>query len=272
MVSQQVAKLEQAFETTLLVRTTRSVRPTEEGRAFYERCAHILSQAQEAFHGLAPDERAPTGQLRLTAPFDYGLAVVIPAVAEFQRRYPSCTADVIISDRTLEPVEKDIELSIRVGWLADSGLRARRIGAFEQVLVGGPEFAARLGEEAEPERLLDVPFVANTILREPLAWTFTRDQEARSVRLSPALCIDATLGVLEAVRAGVGVSVLPDFTAEADLAGGRLVRLLPRWSLEAGGIYAVTPATRFRPARVKAFVDLLTERERQRAAQGRPRT
>lgn len=265
VVSQQVAKLERAFETTLLVRTTRSVRPTEEGRALYARCARILSEAQEAFDGLEAGDHAPAGTLRLTAPFDYGIAVVVPAIADFQRRYPACGADVVISDRTLDPVEKDIELAIRVGWLSDSGLRARRIGSFQQVLVGSPTLAASLNSDAEPDQIADLPFVANGVLRDPLGWTFSRgERERRLVRLSAALCIDATLGVLAAVRAGVGASVLPDFAIQEDLASGRLVRLLPQWSLDSGGIYAVTPATRFRPARVKAFLDLLIEWERRR--------
>ncbi|WP_304169984.1 LysR family transcriptional regulator [Phenylobacterium aquaticum] len=266
VVSQQVAKLERAFETTLLVRTTRSVRPTEEGRAFYERCARVLSEAQEAFDGLEADDRAPTGTLRLTATFDYGIAVVVPAIAEFHRRFPACSADMVISDQTLAPVEKDIELAIRVGWLTDSNLRARRIGSFAQILVGTPDLAARLPDGASPDELAQLPFVANSVLRDPLGWAFTNsDREARSVRCSATLAIDATLGALEAVRAGIGASILPDFAVQADLASGRLVRLLPGWSLESGGIYAVTPATRFRPARVTAFLEVLAEWERRRS-------
>jgi DNA-binding transcriptional LysR family regulator len=123
-----------------------------------------------------------------------------------------------------------------------------------------------LDERAELSQIADLPFVANGVLRDPLGWTFSNGEgQQRSVRVSAALAIDATLGVLEAVRAGAGVSVLPDFAVQADLASGRLVRLLPDWSLDSGGIYAVTPATRFRRARVTAFLDVLVEWERRRA-------
>lgn len=265
VVSQQVARLEEAFQTTLLIRTTRSVRPTDEGRAFYERCARILVETQEAFDGLNADDRAPSGTLRLTAPFDYGVAMVVPALAEFRRLFPTCSADLSISDRTLDPVEKDIELAVRVGWLADSGLRARKIGTFQQMLVGTPVCADQLGSTASPETLTSLSFVANSVLKEPLAWRFSRgDLQERLIMPAAAIVIDATLGVLEAVRAGVGVSVLPDFTVQADLESGRLVRLLPDWNLEEGGIYAVTPPTRFRPTRVKAFLGVLSDAERRR--------
>lgn len=266
VVSQQVARLEAAFETTLLVRTTRSVRLTDEGQTFYDRAARLLGEAQDAFDGLEADDRAPSGLLRLTAPFDYGVAMVVPALAEFQRRFPACRSHLTISDRTLDPSDKDIELAIRVGWLADSALRARRIGAFQQVLVGRADFGGALGADATPERLVDLPFIANSVLRDPLTWTFSNAAgEKRLVRLSATVSIDATLGVLEAVREGIGLSVLPDFVVQPDIDSGKLVPLVPAWSLDEGGIYAVTPAARFKSSRVRAFVEILTAAERGRA-------
>ncbi len=266
VVSQQVAALERAFETTLLIRTTRNVRPTEEGRAFYERGARVLAEAQSAFDGLETSDRAPTGMLRLTAPFDYGIAVIVPVIAAFQQRYPACTVDFVIGDATLDPVGSDIELAIRVGWLVDSALRSRRIGAFDQMLVASPAFAGHIGRDAAPEQVAGLAFVANSNLRDPLGWTFrTADGRQQSLRFAATLAISATLGVLQAVRDGGGVAILPDFAVADDLASGRLVRLLPNWHLDSGGIYAVMPDTRFRPARVTAFLDMLSDHEHRRS-------
>ncbi|KQM96569.1 LysR family transcriptional regulator [Sphingomonas sp. Leaf25] len=263
VVSSQVARLEQAFETTLLVRTTRSVRPTEEGRIFYERCARILSEAQAAFDGLAAGDGAPTGLLRLTAPLDYGVAMVVPAIAVFRERFPACTVDLVLSDATLDPVGSDIELAIRVGWLTDSALRARRIGTFGQVLVASPDHG--VAPDATPADVAALPFVANGNLGDPLGWTFRSDSgAAQAVRFATTLAISATIGVLQAARDGAGLAILPDFTVADDLASGRLVRLLPGWQLDRGGVHAVMPGTRFRPARVTAFLDILAERERRR--------
>lgn len=270
VVSQQVAALERAFETTLLIRTTRSVRPTEEGRAFYERGARVLAEAQAAFDELETSDRVPTGMLRLTAPFDYGMAVIVPLIAAFQQRYPECTVDFVIGDATFDPVGSDIELAIRVGWLADSALRSRRIGAFDQLLVASPAFAAHLARDTTPEQVANLAFVANSNLRDPLGWTFhTADGRQQSLRFAATLAISATLGVLQAVRDGGGMAILPDFAVADDLANGRLVRLLPDWQLDSGGIYAVMPDTRFRPARVAAFLDMLSDHERQRSGAAR---
>ncbi|MBP2306803.1 LysR family transcriptional regulator [Azospirillum melinis] len=272
VVSQQVAKLEEEVGASLLVRTTRKVRPTEAGMAFHRRCVVILREAEDAFGELAETAAAPSGLLRLTAPFDYGVAVVVPAIAAFVAAHPACKADMSLSDQALDLVGGTFDLAIRVGWLADTSLQARQFGSFRQLLVGTPALAARMGEggdkDAGPEDIAALPFVANTVLRNPLSWQFTAATgEARTVSPRASIALDATFAVREAVREGAGLSVLPDYCVADDLASGRLVRILPGWSLPPGGIHAVFPAARFRPTKVRAFVDLLTERERRRMAE-----
>src|SRR5438105_9588875 len=98
VVSQQVARLESEFRTSLLVRSTRRVQPTEAGQAFYLRCAMILREAEDAFDELTDSTSEPSGMLRLTAPLDYGVGIVVPAIASFIRRYPACKVDAVLSD------------------------------------------------------------------------------------------------------------------------------------------------------------------------------
>lgn len=267
VVSQQVARLESEFKTSLLVRTTRKVQPTEAGQAFYQRCAMILREAEEAFDELAEGSTEPSGTLRLTAPFDYGIGVVVPVIAAFRQRYPGCKVDAVLSDQTLNIMSGNIELAIRVGWLAETGLQARKIGTFRQLLVASSSMASQVARLTGPEDLAGLPFIANTALRDHLRWTFSLgDTERRVVNLQASIFLDATLAVREAVFQGAGLSVLPDFAIADDLATGRLIHVLPQWQLPSGGIHAVFPAARFRPAKVRAFVDLLAKTEQQRGA------
>lgn len=267
VVSQQVARLESEFRTSLLVRTTRRVQPTETGRAFYLRCAMILREAEEAFDELAEGSTEPSGVLRLTAPFDYGVGIVVPVIADFMQRYPACKVDAILSDQTLNIMDGNIELAIRVGWLAETGLQARKIGSFRQVLVAAPAMAPQLAPLTGPEDIARLPFVANTALRDHLHWDFSLGEtERRDVTVQASVRLDATLAVREAVRHGMGLSVLPDFAVEEDLAAGRLIEVLPQWRLPSGGIHAVFPSARFRPVKVRAFVDLLADSEQRRRA------
>ncbi|MGA9658486.1 MAG: LysR family transcriptional regulator [Asticcacaulis sp.] len=258
VVSQQVAKLEEELGTSLLIRTTRSVRATESGMNFYARCVIILRESEDAFDAMAEGATLPSGVLRLTAPFDYGLSVIVPKVAAFTARYPGCEVDLSLTDETVDLISGHVDMAIRVGWLTDSSLQARRIGSFKQVLVAGSQMKAVVSSLKSPDDLEGLPFVANGALRHPLQWSFSRSEiDRKAVRFHAAITIDATLAVLAAVRAGAGLSVLPDYVADPTIASGELIHVLPDWELPAGGIFAVFPAARYRPANVRAFVDIL---------------
>jgi len=260
VVSQQVARLEREFRTTLLTRTTRRVAPTDAGKAFHARCALVLKEAHDAFDELGEGATEPSGTLRLTAALDYGITTIVPAVTEFTRRYPQCKVDAILSDQSIDVMSGQVELAIRVGWLTDPGVQARQIGAFRQLLVAAPAWQHEVSALQDPQGIARIPFVANTALREPTRWSFSRGElEREGVSVHAVVSLDATLAVREAVRLGAGLSVLPDYAVAEDLAAGRLVHVLPQWALPSGGIHAVFPPARFRPAKVRAFVDLLQE-------------
>lgn len=266
VVSQQVAQLERDLKTTLLVRTTRSVRPTEAGRVFHARCVQILRQADDAVAEMTAVQSAPSGTLRLTAPNDYGVAVVVPTVAAFAARFPACKVNLRLDDQTLDLMQGDIDMAIRVGWLIDSGLQARRIGSFQQFLVADPSRVAALGPITAPADLRDAAFIANLALKKPLSFVFSHaDRAPVEVHFTSAIAIDSTLGVLEATVQGGGLSVLPDYIAQPRIAAGALVRVLPDWSLAAGGIHTVFAQSRYRPAKVAAFLEMLQSAERTRA-------
>lgn len=264
VVSQQVARLEADFGAQLLTRTTRRVVPTEAGRSFYERCAVILREAGDAFDELAGVSTEPTGTLRLTAPLDYGLTTVVGVVVEFSRAYPQCKVEMNLSDQFLDLHAGEAELAIRVGWLTDLELQARQIGSFRQLLVATPEWARRLDPALGPEQVTALPFVANSALKTPEEWDFTNvGGPQRRVKVQAAIRLDATMAVREAVCQGAGVSVLPDYAVATELSQGRLVQLLPEWTLASGGVHVVYPAARFRPAKVRRFVEMLAGRHPQ---------
>lgn len=261
VVSQQVARLERDFRATLLSRTTRKVLPTDAGQAFYQRCALILREAGNAFDELAEVASEPSGTLRLTAPLDYGIVAVVPAIAEFTRKFPRCKVEAVLRDQALDLMSGQVELAIRVGWLTEQHLQARQIDTFQQILVAPASWREQAHRLKEPGELAELPFLSNTALRDPTHWRFSRNgTEHRQVSVRSVMSMDATLAVREAVRHGAGLSVLPDFAVEEDLAAGRLIHVLPQWGLPSGGIHAVFPAARFRPAKVRAFVELMQER------------
>ncbi|MEV8881287.1 LysR family transcriptional regulator [Mesorhizobium ciceri] len=259
VVSQQVARLEAELRTTLLVRTTRRVEPTEAGRLLHARCVLILRDVEEAVAEVGEANAEVAGVLRVSASNDYGAIVLAPIAARFRQRFPACGVELVISDAIIDLIGNKIDLSIRVGWLDDSSQQARRIGTFRQILVASRDFAAGIRVD-KPEDLSSLPLVANAVLRKPFTWNFTRgDSEPRTITLREAFSINSTPAVLEATLAGGGLAVLPDYLVVNYLSQGRLVHVLPDWALPSGGIHVVYPAARFRPQKVTQFVSMLTE-------------
>lgn len=257
VVSQQVSKLEEELKTALLMRTTRRVEPTEAGRLLHARSVIVLREAEDAIGEVSRSNSVPSGVLRVAAPNDYGTSRIAPIAAAFTQRYPGCQIDLILSDARTDIIANHIDLAIRVGWLDDTSLHARRVGTFRQFLVATPEVAQSL-KGKELEDVARAPFIANSALKDPLTWTFVRGEfERRKIHVHPVLSANATPAVLAATLAGGGLSVLPDFLVAQPLATGELVAILPDWSLLSGGIHVVYPAARFRPPKVTAFVEML---------------
>lgn len=168
----------------------------------------------------------------------------------------------------MDLVAGQVDLAIRVGWLANSSNQARRLGTFDQYLVAAPSLIGTIPSISTPADASNLPWVANAALRNPLRWVFSHaERETVAIDVNCPVTADKTPAAYACVLAGMGVSVFPDYMATKDIEAGRLVRILPDWSLPAGGIYAVFPPARFRPARVRAFVDMLKAAERRRAAQ-----
>ena len=194
--------------------------------------------------------------LRIAAPNDYGASMIAPLADKFARKYPACGVDLILSDTKIDLVADQIDLSIRVGWLNDSSLQARRIGSFRQLLVASRDLAASVAAD-KPDELASLPFIANGALNEPLVWRFsTNDFETRTVRMRQTIAINTTPAGLAAALAGGGPS---DFQVAGHLKAGRLVHVLLSWSLPSGGIHVVYPAAHFRPPKVTAFVAMLSQ-------------
>ncbi|RRH97394.1 LysR family transcriptional regulator [Mesorhizobium tamadayense] len=265
VVSHQVGRLEEELGASLLRRTTRRVTATEEGRLFYDRAAIILREAEAAYGDISHSATKPAGTLRLTASLDYGAKVVAPTIAEYLRKYPKMKVEAIFDDAISNLVDEQIDLGIRIGWLADSSNQARRLGTLQQVVVATPGLAASLPPNVSPRLAKSLPWVGNAQLRGVGQWLFSKDGETVLTELNPIVVCDKTPAVQACVLAGIGLGIFPDFAVEDEIAGGRLVRVFADWTLPTGGIHAVFPPARYRPAKVRAFVDLLVAAERRRA-------
>jgi DNA-binding transcriptional LysR family regulator len=254
-VSLDIARLESQLGVTLFSRTTRRVALTEAGQALYAQCVPQLRSLQEAL-AQAGGERELAGTLRISAAVDYAAHTVAPAVAAFAALHPGLEIDIRTTDRVVDMLKEGIDVALRMGWLRDSSLRAAKLGEFEQHVLASPAYLQRMPPITEPGDLAAHEWIALTLLPAPLTWAFTSPKgQRRTVRVSARLRTDSVGTMRGLLQSGSGISVLDQFSSDEAVQAGRLVRVLPGWTLPRGGLYAVYPPGRHVPAKVRAFID-----------------
>ena len=264
MVSKHLQRLEAELGASLLARTTRKLSLTEAGEAFYEASRILMRDAETAVIAAGRNTTELRGTLRVTAPVDFGVNVLAPLTVGMRRRHPGLEIELLIGDRLFDLVGEGIDVAIRLGNLADSNLKAVRIATFEHWLVCHPELAFAGCEArklpAAPEEVAKWPFIGLSVLPRPLTWRFQGPRNAvRTVEFEAPIMANTAHVVHATAVAGGGLVILPHFAVAEDVAAGRLVRLLPKWKLPDGGVHAVFPATRYRPQKVRVFIEALTE-------------
>ncbi|MEN3030045.1 LysR family transcriptional regulator [Chromobacterium amazonense] len=255
-VSLQVGRLESQLGVTLFTRTTRRVKLTEAGQALYLDAQPALAALRDALLQAGHGAAELSGVLRLTAPVSHMAESVAPAATQFLRQHPKLQLELHASDHMVDLVASGMDLAIRLGTLRDSSLRALKLGEFAQLAVASPAYLKARGVPARPEELADHDWVALTLLKTPLSWPFSGPAgEEATVRTRARIKVDSAASLRTLLLAGAGVSVLDSFSVQEDIRQGRLVHLLPQWTLPKGGVYAVFPPGRHAPAAARAFVE-----------------
>ncbi len=254
-VSRRVSELEARLKTRLLQRTTRRLGLTDAGRTYFEYCARIVAEVEEADRAVSSLQERPVGTLRVTAPL--GFAFLGPMVAGFLERYPEVGVELICTDRVVNLVEERFDVAVRAGAMKDSSLIARHLGTFSRPLVASAGWVKRHGKPKRLEALREHAWLLFGAGARPVTVQLERGRERAELSVRPRLLTNDVDQLRSAALAGVGVALLPDFDCARDVQEGKLVRLLPEWSTEQTPINAVYPSTRHLSPKVKLFVDHL---------------
>lgn len=256
-VSNQIADLEERLGVRLLHRTTRSVDPTPEGEAYYDRVRTILDELDEADRALRQTQTEPMGTLRLTVPVSLGTKYLGPLLGEFLNEHDRLSAEVDLLDRKADLVEEGYDLAIRVGALEDSSLIVRNITDLAWGLVcASPDYLENHGVPEHPEELEDRNCLVYSYLPTEGYWNFTGPEEC-SVPISGS--VEANNGTLlaDVAASGTGIVMAPAFLVAEHLRNGRLRRILPEWEVASGAVWALYPHRRHLSAKVRTFINFL---------------
>ncbi len=259
-VSKQLAHLEDRLGARLLQRTTRRLGLTEAGAEFYTRCTRIVHEVEEAEQGVSRLHAAPRGLLKVNAPMTFGHRHIVPAIAEFLRRYPDVQIEMTLNDQVVNMIEGGFDVTIRVAVLADSSLIARRLAPNRVVVCGAPAYFAAHGRPRAPRDLAHHNCLHYTYLATANLWHFVGPRGAESVEASGSFRANNGDALQAAARAGVGLVQLPTFIVGADLSSGALETVLERYEDRTTSIWAVYPTTRHLSPKVRVFLDFLAAR------------
>jgi DNA-binding transcriptional LysR family regulator len=259
-VSKAVVQLEEWLGVSLLMRSTRSVVPTEAGRIFYERAKRTVAEADEAVVAARGSASALSGRLRVSTSVCFGRLHVIPHLSAFLAEHPDLEIELVLDDRHLDLVNEGIDIALRMGAMPDSNMTARRIAEGRRIVVATPAYLERHGTPTSPGELINHQAVIYTRGAESWKlWTFRKATAEVSVVLQGRLKVTAAEGVREAVNCDMALGVSSEWNFSPELRSGKVVAILDDWTLPPTNLSAVYPAGRLASTKARAFVSFVEQ-------------
>jgi DNA-binding transcriptional LysR family regulator len=252
IVSRSLFRLESGLGVQLLARTTRGASLTEAGMTFREHAARVVSEIDVAREAILPtgDLR---GRLRIAAPLSFGPTHLAPVLAELAKRHPLLQMQTAYSDRFVDLVGEGFDAAVRVGYLADSNLVARKVGRIFGKAVASPAY---IKEHGAPKTLDDIA-EHEALMQGTEPWRFIAGGKTVTVHPHGRFKADNGIALAAAAVAGLGIAALPDFLIEEHIASGALVAVMTKLPLPEAGIFVLRPPGDNPARKVRVLTELL---------------
>ncbi len=259
-VSRAIARLEEQLGVRLFFRSTRALRLTDDGGAFYQRCKQILLDLADATEALGESRSSPSGKLRVGVAVSIGRTVLMQNLADFEARYPDIRLELSMCDYPYDLNEEGIDCAIRMGELPDSNLIARKLGYLCNVLLASPEYLGRHGrprrvEDLQRHRCINYVFPNG----RPHVWQVETARGRVDVAIEPHMLINDGESVIQAAVNSLGIIHAPYCMASCMVDKGMLEVVLPDTVCTGSPVWIVYPQKRHLSARVQAFIGWVDE-------------
>ena len=257
MASKLVSQLEEHLKTRLLQRTTRKIVPTEAGMLYYQRCQAILLDLSEADSSISNMATSLQGNLLISVPRDFGLLYISPNLPKFIELHPNLHVEIEFEDKRVDLVAEGYDLALRIGYMQDSSLVARKISSSPMHFVASPSYLESRGTPLTPD---DLEYHQGLLYKSSLNqvhWLSTKANQIQRYKIQSKVVSNNGMALLEMTKAGLGISNSPSFFVKEALASGELVEILSEYKQKPLDIYVVYPNRRHLPAKVRAFIEFL---------------
>ena len=257
MASKLVSQLEEHLKTRLLQRTTRKIVPTEAGMLYYQRCQAILLDLSEADSSISNMATSLQGNLLISVPRDFGLLYISPILPKFIELHPNLHVEIEFEDKRVDLVAEGYDLALRIGYMQDSSLVARKISSSPMHFVASPSYLESRGTPLTPD---DLEYHQGLLYKSSLNqvhWQSTKANQIQRYKIQSKVVSNNGMALLEMTKAGLGISNSPSFFVKDALASGELVEILSEYKQKPLDIYVVYPNRRHLPAKVRAFIEFL---------------
>jgi DNA-binding transcriptional LysR family regulator len=262
-VSRRISELESHLNAKLLLRSTRKLALTEVGKAYVVACKRILDDVAEAERSAAGQYDAPQGELIVTAPTVFGRRHVLPLTAEFLKQHAQVDVRLILTDRSLNLIEAELDLAVRIGTLPDSRLVAIPLGELRSVVCASPAYLRARGTPQAPEQLASHACITLPALAGIDAWTFRDNQ---SVHVRSRLVVNAAEAAIDAAIAGVGFARVLAYQAAPAIRAGELTIVLDAFEPAPLPVNLLYVKEARLTAKLRRYLDFVTPRLREDVA------
>ncbi len=255
-VSRIIGELEARLGVKLLLRTTRHLSLTNAGAIFLERAKPVIADWEDA-EDAARGADSLRGVIRIAMPVMYGTRAVIPCMPLFLAMHPDLRVEITMSDERQNLVTDGVDLAIRVGTLDDSSFGARKVATLKRMVVASPAYLERRGAPNNPADLSNHDCILGLGGVDREDWSFRRNGTVTSVHVQTRFQVDSASGILASAVSGLGICMVSDAMASAELRSGTLCQVLSEYKMKEADIFAVLPGGPRPSAKVKALIDFL---------------
>lgn len=258
-VSRRLQSLETLLGARLLLRTTHATRLTDDGERCYQHARRVIDSwlALEDEVGQAEDE--PVGVLRVRAPHAFGQEQLLKPLTEFLQRYPQLSVEWMLNDKSVDFLSDNIDCAIRVGAEVDPATVSVQLAEVPRSVVASPALLARFPKVSKPEDLQALPWIAISTFYQRHVELFDGAAQPTRIAITPRLSTDSLYVARNTALTGLGVALVSSWTVKEDIQQGRLIPLLPEWQPTALPVHLVYPWSRYYPARLRRFLEMMKQ-------------